>query len=153
MAKHVFDMLLNEFRTQGLADIGTFMIDEIQKEFEYEIFDESYEYTDTEKTIFRYELLSIQPEGAKIALKKLLDASIQYFSLVYNIPDRFNKLLSEINNERVNVRINFNTITERQENIDEVLKEESVFELITLLQKARENFNLDDDTFLESILN
>ena len=56
LAKKVFDMLLNEFRDNGLTDIGTFMIDDIQKEFEYEKFDDSYQYTDTETIISNYEM-------------------------------------------------------------------------------------------------
>ena len=152
IAKEVFDMLLNEFRANGLTDIGTFMIDDIQKEFEYEKFDDSYQYTDTEKTISNYETLSIQPQGSKIALQKLVDAGIQYFSLANRIPERFNGLLSELSNEQTKVQINFSTITDHDENIDEALHNESVKNLIELLQSIRGNFRKDDDAFFESIL-
>jgi hypothetical protein len=152
IAKEVFDLLLDEYRRNGLTDIGTFMIDEIQKEFENEKFDDSYQYTDTEKTISNYEILSSQPQGSKVALQKLVDASIQYFSLVQSIPDRFNGLLSELSNEQTKVQINFSTITERDENVDKTLQNDSIMSLIKLLHRIRENFHKDDDTFLQSIL-
>lgn len=152
IAKEVFEMLLNEFRANGLTDIGTFMIDDIQKEFEYEKFNNSYRYTDTEKTISNYEILSTKPQGSKIALQKLVDAGIQYFSLANRIPERFNGLLSKLNNQQTKIPINFSTIMEQDEKIDVALHNESIMSLIDLLQSIKENFLKDDDTFLESIL-
>lgn len=150
-AKKVFDLLLSEIRSNGFTDIGTFMIDEVQKEFEYEQFDEKYEYSDTEKIISNYETLSSRPQGGQIALQKLLDASIEYFSLAYNIPDGFLKQLNELSNERGSGKIILNTINEEDENIDTLLKSKSVNELVTLLIKVRGDLEKDDEAFLNSI--
>lgn len=152
IAKKVFDTLLDEFRANGLTDIGTFMIDDIQKESEYEKFNDNYQYTDTEKIISNYEILSNQPQGSKVALQKLVAAGIQYFSLANNIPERFNGMLSELSNIQTQVPINFSTITESDENVDKTLNNESVKNLIELLNNINENFHEDDDTFLELIL-
>ena len=150
-AKKVFDILLSEIRANGFTDIGTFMIDEVQKENEYEEFDDKYEYIDTEKVISNFEVLSAKPQGANYALMKLVDAGIEYFSLATQIPDSYADQLNELSNGNdISSKINLESINEETVNIDTVLKNKSVDDLINLLKKVRNGFDQDDETFINS---
>ncbi len=151
IAKKVFDLLLSEIRSNGFTDIGTFMIDEVQKENEYEQFDEKYEYIDTEKIISNYETLSSRSQGAKTALYRLVDAGIEYFSLTSQIPEKYSEQLSELSNGNdISSKINMESINGETVNIDSLLKNGSVADLIILLTKVRNGLEQDDDTFLNS---
>lgn len=150
-AKKVFDILLSEIRANGFTDIGTFMIDEVQKEKEYEEFDEKYEYIDTEKVISNFEVLSGKPQGANYALMKLVDAGIEYFSLATQIPDSYAEKLNKLSNENnISSKINLGSINEETVNIDSVLKNKSIDDLVSLLKKVRNGFDQDDETFINS---
>jgi len=150
-AKKVFDILLLEIRDKGFTDIGTFMIDEVQKENEYEEFDDKYEYIDTEKVISNFETLSERPQGANYALKRLVNAGIEYFSLAAKIPNSFAEQLNKLNiGNDFNSKINLESINEETINIDSLLKKKSIDDLISLLKKVRNGFDLDDETFINS---
>jgi len=165
-AKTIFDQLLSEVRLNGFTDIGTFMIDEVEKEFEYEKFDDKYEYMDTKTILASYEALSAKPQGASTALKKLVNASIEYFSLAYQIPDKYAKEIDSLNKisdeyiedtcdlideSSVVHKINLEDINEKAINIDCLLKNKSIIDLVSLLKKIKEGFEQDDETFLNSI--
>jgi len=150
-AKKVFDILLSEIRDKGFTDIGTFMIDEVQKENEYEEFDDKYEYIDTEKVISNFEISSEKPQGANYALMKLVDAGIEYFSLATKIPDSYAKQLNELSNgNNISSKINLESINEETVSIDALLKNKSIDDLISLLKKVRNGFDQDDETFINS---
>ncbi|MES2795441.1 MAG: hypothetical protein V4683_05715 [Bacteroidota bacterium] len=150
-AKKVFDILLFEIRANGFTDIGTFMIDEVQKENEYEEFDDKYEYIDTEKIMSNFEVLSAKPQSANYALMKLVDAGIEYFSLATRIPDNYAEKLYELSNgKNISSKINLETINEGTVNIDTALKNKSIDDLIGLLKKVRIGFDQDDETFINS---
>lgn len=151
-AKKVFDLLLSEIRSNGFTDIGTFMMDEVQKENEYEQFDEKYEYVDGEKTIANYEALSNHSPGAKIALRRLVNAGIDYFRLAYQIPDRYAERLHELTKgNNISSQMNMEGVNEEVINVNNLLKNKSVKELLELLEKIQAGFDRDDEAFLNSI--
>jgi hypothetical protein len=150
-AKKLFEVLLNEIRSNGFTDIGSFMIDEVTKENEFEEFAESYEYIDSETILSKYEQLVFSQQGAMLALNKLLDASIEYFTVTNKIPTRFSETIRELGGRQKNIEISFQTINENKENINTILQNESVNEMLLLLNRIRENVELDDETFFNTI--
>jgi hypothetical protein len=150
-AKKLFEILLNEIRANGFTDVGTFMIDEVKKNFEFEEFTENYEYVDSDTILSKYEQLTFNQQGAIIALKKLLDSSIEYFTISKRIPKRYSEIMSELVEKRDDFGISFKTINEKVEIIDTVLQNENLNEILLLLNKIRENIELDDETFFNKI--
>ncbi|MEQ8909534.1 MAG: hypothetical protein RIC95_10105 [Vicingaceae bacterium] len=150
-AKKIFDILLNELRSNGFTDVGTFMIDEVSKENEYEEFDEKYEYVNTDTVISKYEALSKRAQGGVEALRKLIDASLEYFTLANQIPDKFSQHLNELSIDNEIGNISLMTIDEKEEDVGSILKSENVEELVEMLTNIRENMDQDDDTFLNSL--
>lgn len=151
-AKAIFDMMVTEVRNQGFTDIGSFMIDEVQKDFEFEQFKEGYEYRDSYTIIDETELLSTRPHGSSEALMLLLDASIDYFTLASQIPSRFQfQMIKLTNNKNESSNILLNTVNEREENLTARLNNPAVQELITLLRTIRNNIDRNDDTILRLI--
>ena len=151
-AKAIFDILLTEVRNHGFTDIGSFMIDEVQKDFEFEQFNEAYEYQDSDTVIGETELLSTRPQGSYQALTLLLDASIDYFTLASQIPSRFQSQMNELKNgENENSNILLDTVNEREENLSQRLDNPAVPELLNLLRTIRNNIDRNDDTLFQLI--
>lgn len=150
-AKELFEILLKEIRANGFSDIGNFMIDEVKKGYEFEEFTESYEYVDSETILSKYEQFAYNQQDAVFALNKLLDASIEYFTISERIPKRFSETMSEFVESQNDFKISFQTINENEEIVNSVLQNESLKEILLLLNRIRENVELDDETFFNKI--
>lgn len=150
-AKEIFDVLLYELKANNFNDIGTFLLPEVSKEDEYEEFSEKYQYSSSELALQELEILSNNPQGANIALRMLLRASEEYFTLASSIPRRFKQEMLVLNGEN-DTKIVMQTINENEVNIEEQLDNKNVIEFLQLIQLVRKNLseNVGDD-FLNEI--
>ncbi|VFA41324.1 hypothetical protein [Chryseobacterium indologenes] len=150
-AKKVFDILLLSIRENGFSDIGTFMIDKIPKEKEFEEFHSNYEYIDTENVIFNFEKLSLNPTYTSYSLNKLVEACLEYFRLASEIPERYVSKLNKLTTEkRTKYEIKMEGINEETINIGAKLRSKKIQDLIIFFEKVRIGLDQDDETFLNS---
>jgi len=150
-AKKVFDILLSSIRANGFSDIGTFMIDKIPKEKEFEEFHSNYEYIDTEKVIFNFEKLSVNPTHTLYSLNKLVEAGLEYFRLASEIPERYVSKLNKLaTQKRTKYEINMEGVSEETINIETKLRSKKIQDLIIFFEKVRIGLDQDDETFLNS---
>jgi len=147
IAKTVFDNLLSVIRSNGFTDIGAFVKDQ-------DI------YNDTEDVIDYIEKLSQEPENKINALRKLINASIEYFRLASKIPNEYAKKLEMLKSNIVNKenleseivnKIIFQKTDEDPININEILQNPLVDELISFLEKIQKSIEDENEAFLELI--
>lgn len=148
-AKKVFDILLSEIRSNGLSDIGTFLIDEVNKDNEFENFSADYKYRDTKTELSELETLSSNPQGALFALRRLLDATEEYFAFSSAIPNKFQTQLKKLGSDRKDFLIRTETLTDKEEVYDTILDNKSIIDLLELLRVIKTNLETDDDIFLK----
>lgn len=152
-AKQVFDMLVSEIRSKGFTDIGTFLIPQVNSENQFAEFSNDYKYIDTETALEEIIMRSNALRGSIRALRELVNASLNYFTTAYEIPDSFSKSLNELDKEKQDHDIYMTTTNEQTIRLDTMIKTKPVSDLIRLLNGIQENMELDDDTFFNRIAN
>jgi len=150
-ALEIFNMMIDEFQRQNLTDIGTFTLQRIEKQNEFDDYESDYRYLDSALAFRELEIEAQDPGSTHTALKKLLSASHQYFSLARRIPERFNQELSKLTSKPAPPIIMY-ALDEKQVNLSEGLTHKRVNEMLALIEYLEENLSEEKgDEFLNQL--
>jgi len=150
-ALEILKMMIEEFQQHSFSDIGAFTLPRLEKQYEFDDYELKHIYMDSSLAFNELLIQAQDPQLTHLTLRRLLDASHEYFTLARRIPKRFEQELSRLTSEAA-PEIVMETMDEKEINLSETLDNGKIDEILRLILYLEENLSEETgDEFLNQL--